>query len=191
MSLHAIIEEFPERRVFPIDRATWRAMIDSGAFVGRRAELIRGVIVEMSPQNQPHARVIQNLTRLLFEALGRRADVRCQLPLVAIDHSEPEPDLAVVPIEALDDHPSAPHLVIEVSDSSLRYDRLAKRELYAESGYPEYWIVDLARRRVEVYRQPAGDAYATCEVIEADGSLVIAAFPDVRIALAAMFEAVR
>lgn len=165
-------------------------MIDAGAFIGRRAELIRGVIVEMSPQNEPHARVKRNLLRLLFDAVGHRADVLYQAPVLAADESEPEPDLAVVPMDDSDEHPRHPHLVIEVSDSTLRYDRVGKRPLYAESGFPEYWIVDLAKRRVEVYRGPKGDEYATCEVVEADGSLAIAAFPDVRIAVAAMFRAV-
>lgn len=190
MSVHAIIEEFPEKPVFRISRTAWRAMIDAGTFVGQRAELIRGVIVQMSPQNHPHARVIANLTRILIQTLGSRADVRCQLPVLAVDDSEPEPDLAVAPLDAIFDHPGTLHLVIEVADSSLRYDRLAKRELYAESGFPEYWIVDVEKRRVEVYREPQGDRYATCEVIEGDGTIVIAAFPDVRIDVAAMFRGV-
>jgi Uma2 family endonuclease len=191
MSLHAIIEEFPERSIVRIDRRAWRALIDAGAFAGRRAELIRGVIVQMSPQNPPHARVIQNLTRALFEALGRRADVRCQLPVVAADESEPEPDLAVVPMEtASGDHPRVVHLVVEVADSTLRFDRAAKRPLYAESGFPEYWIVDVERRQIEVYRHPEGQSYATCSVVDADSEATIAAFPDVRVAVSALFVGV-
>jgi Uma2 family endonuclease len=191
VSLHAVIEEFPERRVYRIDRRAWRAMIDAGVFRDRRAELIRGVIVEMSPQNHPHARVIENLTELLHEALRRRARVRCQLPVVAADESEPEPDLAVVARDDDgEDHPRSAQLVVEVADRSLRFDRVGKRPLYAESGFPEYWIVDIEHRRVEVYRGPTGSQYATCVVVELDGAVTIDAFPDVSIPVAAMFAGV-
>lgn len=191
MSFHAIVEEFPERRVYRIERAAYRALLGAGVFLSKRAELIRGVIVEMSPQNHPHARAVENLNALLFEAVARRARVRCQLPLVAADQSEPEPDLVVAAHDdGHDDHPSRPLLVVEVADATFRFDRIAKRELYAESGFPEYWIVDVARRRVEVYTQPMGAAYQQVSVVESDGAVTLSAFPDRSIPVAAMFEGV-
>jgi Uma2 family endonuclease len=73
-------------------------------------------------------------------------------PFAANDESEPEPDLAIVPPgRYADAHPDRAFLLVEVAESSLEYDRETKGPLYAESGVPEYWIVDVAARRVEVY----------------------------------------
>jgi Uma2 family endonuclease len=86
--------------------------------------------------------------------------VRVQSAFAASDGSEPEPDLAVVPAGDYDDaHPSEAHLIIEVADSSLVKDRGIKAALYAESGVPEYWVVNLPDKLIEVHTDIIQGAY--------------------------------
>ena len=133
-------------------------MIEAGILVeDERVQLVDGVLVAMTPQGAPHALVIQRLTNLLARALGEEFAVRPQLPLTLGDESEPEPDLAVVraaEARSRTRHPGTALLVIEVAGESLRLDRQSKAALYARSGIPEYWIVNLADARVEVHRDP-------------------------------------
>ncbi|HEY3354798.1 MAG TPA: Uma2 family endonuclease [Polyangia bacterium] len=123
-----------------------------------RLELLGGVLVRMSPRGLAHARAIQRLTHLLVRALGDEYVVRCQLPLTLSDETEPEPDVAVVTLaeaEAGETHPRTAALVIEVASDSVEKDRDVKSPMYAAAGIPEYWIVNLAERCVEVYRDPS------------------------------------
>ena len=135
-------------------------MIELGMLDDERIELLHGTLVEMSPNNPPHASPIQALTMVLVPALAGRAVVRVQLPLIAADESEPEPDIAVVPIgDYRRKHPRKAQLVIEVAVASVGKDRQVKAPLYAASKFPEYWLVDVRARRVEVYRAPRRGAY--------------------------------
>jgi Uma2 family endonuclease len=123
---------------------------------------------------------------LLVPALAGRADVRIQLPLACPDESEPEPDVAIVPAGSVfqGDHPSWAHLVIEVAASSQDKDRGPKGELYARAGVPEYWIVDVRKRRVECYRLPVDGRYAEASLHVAGETLSPTEFPDVQVELA-------
>lgn len=159
-------------------------MVELGLFQDERIELIRGVLVTMSPQYAPHASTIQKLNRLLMKRLTERFDLRIQSPLALSDDSEPEPDVAVVPFGNYEiDHPSTALLVIEVSDSSLKQDR-AKAAVYASAAIGEYWIVNLNARTVEVYASPDGDRYAEVRTVREDATLRPIAFPDIEIAVA-------
>ncbi|MFP2910096.1 Uma2 family endonuclease [Pyxidicoccus sp. 3LFB2] len=122
-------------------------------------ELLEGVIVEMTPHGKPHAWVVSILGECLMDA--RRADcrVRIQLPLSLAD-SEPEPDIAVVLREderTATVHPRTALLVVEVANESIQRDRTAKGRLYAQAQVPEYWVVDVAWKAVEVYTEPEAD----------------------------------
>ena len=111
----------------------------------------------MAPSNARHATGIVRLSHALFRAVGDRAVVRIQLPVIAGIHSMPEPDGAVVPGAIRDydhEHPTTALLVAEVSDTSLKQDRLTKGAMYADAGIPEYWIVNLRDGWVEVLRAP-------------------------------------
>ena len=102
------------------------------------------------------------------------------MPLAASGDSEPEPDLAVVPGDALDyldAHPSGALLVVEVSDDSLHRDRTVKQRLYARCGIPEYRIVALPDARLEVYRRPAGDGYRDAGFLRAGETIAPLAAP--------------
>jgi len=126
-----------------------------------RVELLDGVIVAMPPQDPAHAFAVMRLDRVLQDLIGTRASIRVQLPFIAGTHSVPEPDIAVVPgpeSRYAGAHPSAALLIVEVADSSLIQDRLTKAPIYAGSGVPEYWLVNLRDGCVEVFRSPQPEA---------------------------------
>ena len=108
-----------------------------------------------------------------------------QSPLAISDDSEPEPepDIAVVPAADYSTaHPSRALLVIEVAESSLHKDRVVKLALYATAGIPEFWLVNLAERVVEVHRDPTLGRYATVDLVDASGVITSLALPTLRIA---------
>lgn len=136
--------------------------------VTKGTELIEGEIIDMSPMGRLHAACIAKATRSLICLLPDTADVRVQLPINLSDRSEPQPDLAIVRYR--DDYYASGHpqsndilLLMEVSDSTLKYDREVKLPLYARSSIPEVWIVNLGEQIVEVYRQPCGDTYGVVQ----------------------------
>jgi Uma2 family endonuclease len=175
---------FEPERIRPLKRAEYDKLVELGLFQDERVELIRGVLVKMSPQYAPHASTIQKLTRLLMKALQDRFALRFQLPLALSDDSEPEPDAAVVPSGDYEtEHPATALLVIEVSDSSLKTDR-AKASVYAAAGIPEYWIVNLVARTIEVYTSPDGDRYGEVRTLREGDAVQPRALPDAMIAVA-------
>jgi Uma2 family endonuclease len=133
-------------------------MAEAGIFSpDERVELLNGEILTMTPQNSPHAATVGLVERVLQRVFGSDHWVRVQLPLIVDPDSEPEPDLAVVsgtPRDYVAEHPRTALLVIEVADTSLDKDRDRKAAIYARAGIPEYWIVNLAERCLEVYRNP-------------------------------------
>lgn len=129
-----------------------------------RVELVEGEIIEMSPIGERHAARVDALAELFHEQLQRRAIVRVQNPIQLGSFSEPQPD--VVLLKRRDDfyrraHPTADDvlLVVEVSDTTIEYDRQIKVPLYARAGIAEVWIVNLVDEQIEIYARPANDAY--------------------------------
>jgi Uma2 family endonuclease len=151
------------RPVRNFSRLEYDKMIDAGVLgEDEHVELVGGAIVEMSPEGPHHAGTIDLCADLLRRAFGPGFTVRVQHPLVIDPDGEPEPDLAVVaggPLQHLVAHPRFAALVVEVAESSLSYDRREKSLLYARAGFPEYWIVNLAERRLEVHREPSPSGY--------------------------------
>jgi Uma2 family endonuclease len=140
-------------------RDEYHKMAELGWFEGQRVELVEGEVVQMSPQKNAHYVAIELATEALKAVFGPKNWVRAQGPLRLLPCSEPEPDVAVVAGTRDDyrEHPSTALLIVEVSDSSLAYDRQIKSALYARAGIADYWIVNLIDRQLEVFRQPAGD----------------------------------
>lgn len=136
-------------------------LVERGAFHRQRVYLFRGDIIDMSPQTTPHAIVVMNLTHVLVGLFGSTHRVRIQLPFETPGESMPEPDAAVctMPDALRTPHPAAAILVVEVSVSSLPEDRTKAFE-YAAATVPEYWIVDVGRRQVEVFRNLVADSDA-------------------------------
>ncbi len=158
-----------------------------------RVELIDGELIDMAPIGQDHAATVNGLNHALFMACGDRAVVSIQNSLRLNRFNEPQPDAALFRPRADNYRTGAPPgpadvlLVVEVADSTLRYDRTVKLPLYARAGIAEVWIVDLHRRVVDVHRAPAGDAYTTVETYGPDGAIALALAPDIRVALGRVF----
>jgi Uma2 family endonuclease len=184
------LEVAAERRRFT--RAEYHRMGEVGIFSeDDRVELIRGEIVTMSPIGRHHVAFVNNLTGLLATRLAGRAVVSVQNPVVISDDTEPQPDLTVLrPRSYKHAEPAVADvlLLIEVAETSLRYDRVTKRPLYAEAGVPEYWVVDCRDETVEVHRSPTSSGYRDVTVIAGAGSVSLLAFPDVALALAEVFS---
>src|SRR5262245_4836880 len=134
--------------------------LGEAGFLGERTELIEGVIYEMFPINPPHSMSVQLGQRVLQVAFGAGYHVRVQQPLHFGPRSEPIPDLAVVTGDIRDyvQHPTTAALITEVSDTTLWYDRRRKGGLFAKAGIEDYWIVNLKKRQLEVYRNPIADS---------------------------------
>ena len=128
-----------------------------------RIELIDGHLIVAEPPSFSHYGAIRLVEAALQRAFGEGWDVRTQAPIALDDTSEPEPDVAVVRgsfHDHLRAHPSDPVLVVEVTLTSLTLDRRYKSSLYARAGRPEYWILNLVTRALEVRREPVGSATA-------------------------------
>ena len=165
-------------------RDEYDRLVRAGSFApDARLQLIQGEIFEVTPQSAAHATAIRRLQTALAPIFATGYDVRAQLPLALAGDllSEPEPDLAVV-LGHIDDyrdhHPSMAVLVVEVADTSLEFDRTRKAAVYAGAGIPEYWILNLTDRRLDVYRNPQGSAYATHVTYASDDKVTPLAAPD-------------
>lgn len=147
-------------------------MEDAGLFEGKRVELLEGRIFEMPPMKTPHATALLAAEEQLRALLPPRCHLRNQMPLALGSFDEPFPDLAVVSgtfRDYSDQHPSSAHLVVEVADTSLSYDRSRKALAYASAGIPEYWIINLPDRVVELLRSPTGTGYTSKQSIPESG----------------------
>ena len=171
-----------------LSRGEYDRLVATGMFEHERVELIRGIVVQMSPIGPAHADPIDVLNRHFVRALGDRAVVRVQLPFAASDDSEPEPDLALVPPRRYADrHPHQAFLVIEVADTSLAHDRETKAPLYASCGVPEYWIVDVNARRVSIYDTLTAGRYARMRHFSVGERILPSAFADAALDVADLF----
>jgi Uma2 family endonuclease len=141
-------------------KAEYYRLGELGFFRSQRVELIEGRVLVLGPKGPPHCYTVSVLQEVLRNLFGPNHHVRPQFPLDLGPTTEPEPDLAVVAGTArqyLLAHPTTALLIVEVSDSTLAYDRRHKGGLYARAGVPDYWIVNLRARQVEVYRAPIPD----------------------------------
>ena len=144
--------------------ADYYQMADMGLFQDQRVELIEGEIIDMPPQLDKHYWTIMLVSRALERALGEGFVVRQQGPLDLSDRSIPEPDVAVVAgnLRQLmsQGHPTSALLVVEVSQTTIRFDRTQKASMYARHDIADYWIINLIDQIIEVYRDPVPDAEA-------------------------------
>ena len=172
----------PAHRRFTL--VEYERMVDIGILTAEeRVELIESELFQMPPMKGPHAACVSRTQEWLHEGVGRQAIVRSQLPVRLPPDSEPEPDVALV--HRRFDHYALRHpepadilLLIEVSDTTLRYDRDVKLRHYAAAGIPEVWIVDLTAEQVLVYRAPHAGAFTRTAVVGREGVLSPEAFPD-------------
>jgi Uma2 family endonuclease len=170
-------------RRFTVDE--YRRMAETGILhEDDRVELLDGEIIQVSPISARHAATVTRLALLFQRLAGDRISVRVQNPVRLDDYSEPEPDIALV--APRDDFYAAAHptprdvaLLVEVADTSLRYDRQRKIPTYAHAAIPEVWLVDLTLDRVEIHRAPSGDGYTSHQILAGDAVLTPLMLPDV------------
>jgi Uma2 family endonuclease len=163
-------------------------MIEAGILDSRKVELLKGEIVEMSPEGEPHAYCSHEASDYLTNLLGKLATIRQAKPITLPNDSEPEPDIAIVQRlgrEYREHHPYPENIfwLIEYGNSSLEKDLEIKSKIYAEVGIPEYWVVNLKRSTLVVFREPLDGEYAT-KLTLTEGTIQPLAFPDVLVSVA-------
>ncbi|MGI2903460.1 Uma2 family endonuclease [Tolypothrix sp. VBCCA 56010] len=170
----------------------YHRMIDAGILTPNdKVELLEGRIIQMSPQKPPPAATTQRTSDYLKDILTDKAYVRMQLP-ITLSTSEPEPDIAVVRINAgtySDHHPSAEEifLLIEVAYTTLTFDKEEKAPIYARANILEYWILDIENRQVYIYRNPTTSGYKTETILQVNAALAPLAFPEIEIPFSELF----
>lgn len=175
----------PTRRRFTVEE--YHRMIDVGVLhEDERVELLDGEIIQMPPISAGHSWPNTRLYRLLDRAAGDDVLVFSRNPLILPDDSEPQPDLVVVRRpENEGEHPRAHDalLVVEVSVSSLAYDRDTKVPRYAAAGIPEAWVLDVAGEQLRVYRDPAENEYRELRIVGRGQSVSPLTFPALSITI--------
>jgi Uma2 family endonuclease len=171
----------------------YRRMGESGIFhEDDRVELIEGEVVEMTPIGSPHSGTNIRIHKRLEQAVGERAIVSSQNPITLDEFSEPQPDIAL--LRPRDDFYSRSHptpadvlLLIEICESSLRYDREVKLPLYACHGIPAVWLVDLQESHLIQFSQPAHTGYQTVDIADIGRPLSLPALADLAVDLRGLF----
>lgn len=158
-----------------------------------RVELIEGELIDMPPIGSNHAGEVIRLIALLSAALAGRALVSSQNPIRLGQHSEPQPDITILRrrgdfYRTAHPQPDDVLLVIEIADTTVRYDREVKIPLYARYGIPEVWLIDLQTSSVEVYLQPSSDGYRHVFRPAKDERLALSLLPDVSLAIADLWS---
>jgi Uma2 family endonuclease len=169
------------KRLFNIDE--YYRMAEAGILKpDEHVELVDGEIIKMSPIGSQHAACIDFLNRVLVRLSSDDVIIRNQNPIVLDDHSEPQPDIAIVrsePNSYRNRHPTPADvfLIVDVADATVATDRHTKILIYARAGIPVAWIVNLPKNRVEVYTNPANGIYGTVEQIQRGQSLQVPGIP--------------
>ncbi len=183
-------------RKFTIEE--YHKLIDLGFFPeNQRIELIRGEILEMPPKRTIHSVCNSLLWKQIYELIGKQAEIRVQEPIILPLNSEPEPDLVIAQKKTdnyLSGHPHVEDiiLIIEISDSTLKYDRETKLSLYAEARINYYWIINLVDNRLEAYTNPFSDSqgnfdYRNKSIFLPDEKINIPNFTEVSLKLNTIF----
>ena len=185
--IEAPVQIQPERRLFTVDE--YYAMAKAGILAREeRVELIDGEIIVMAPIGDDHLASVDIGNRFLVRAVGDRAIVRVQGSIRLDERTQPQPDFAL--LKDRDDFyrsgapgPDDVLLLIEVSYSSLPYDRNVKQRLYARFGIVESWIVNLRDGTIEVYTDPVGGEYTVTRVFRPGETVSPASFPDIALSV--------
>jgi Uma2 family endonuclease len=179
----SIWAQWPRRKLTVED---YHHMAEAGIFgPEERVELVEGELLQMSPIGYAHANTLSRLNLTFTPKLGDRAIAWVQNPIRLAKRSEPQPDFALLRYRPKGYDRGLPAandilLLVEIADKSLRYERSVKAPLYARHAIPEYWIVNLTGRVVEVHRDPdpAQGVYRDIQTL-AEGRLAPLHFPDI------------
>lgn len=185
----------PRQRRWRFDVSDYVRLYDSGFIPEEaRTELVEGEIRIMAPIGPEHGSCVNTLHARFIQRIGARAFVSSQSSLWLSDRTLLQPDLAVLrpdPDDYFHRFPEAADvlLLVEVAQSSLRYDRNRKVPLYARKRIAEVWILAIPERRLEVYREPAGGRYANVVSLAAGDRVAPLAWPDVELDVADILHA--
>ncbi len=143
---------------------------------GDSVELIQGEIYEMSPAGSKHGSVVKKLSKILNALLSKTHIIAIQDPVRFDKKTEPEPDISILRFRQdyyADKHPGADdiYVIIEVADSSLKYDRGIKKDLYAKFKIPEYWIINLDEKLIEVFSKPKDGDYESKDLFHSNDTI--------------------
>ncbi len=162
-----------------------------------RIELIRGEIIQMAAKGTLHTTCCRNLLEELAGLVVGLAKLQCQDPITLPSNSEPEPDFTILRKRAdnyVSAHPTPSDvlLVIEIADSTLKYDQETKLPLYAEAGIPDYWIFNLVKNHLETYSEPYQDSqgnfgYSVKRIVLPNQAIALPYFPDLSLDLSKVF----
>jgi len=164
----------------------YHQMIESGILTDRdRVELLQGEIIEMSPIGMQHAACVDRMNELLVRELVGRAIVRVQNPIQLSTRSEPQPDFAILQRRSdfyANGHPQPSDVfaLIEVSDTTIEFDRTVKVPIYAKDNIAEVWIVDLNAEAVQIYREPSEAGYQQLQTFRRGQAIAFQAFTDIQ-----------
>ena len=189
------IDRMVSTQIRQLTSVEYYQMMESGIIrEGERVELILGQIFTMAAKGTRHTLSTRKLFKQLLALIGDRADVQSQDPITLPNNSEPEPDIVIARLRSDDyvnSHPSPADiiLVIEVADSSIKFDREIKAPLYAAAGISEYWIVNLIDNHLEIYRQPEGSIYTSIQIITPTRSVSLPQFTDIMLNINDFFPA--
>jgi Uma2 family endonuclease len=173
--------------------ADYHRMGEAGVFAhDARVELIEGEVIDMAPIGSRHAGTLSFLIARFGACLGVHGILWPQNPVVLDFHSEPQPDIAILRPRADFYRLSHPRpndilLLIEVSETTLRYDQEVKLRLYARADIPEVWIIDLESSVLLVYTEPSGEIYSNRQELSTPGVLAPSALPQAAVDLSALF----
>jgi Uma2 family endonuclease len=182
-------DDVPQRRS-RLTREHVYCLLRAGLLEEGKTELLQGDLVEKVSQNKPHATCARRMTAILEDIFGRDF-VAVASPVVIDEYNEPEPDIFITENSFLSyaDNPTADkvRLVVEISHSTLSYDRNGKALLYAKAEIPEYWIVNVEESSVEVFRQPSETGYKQMQRFTAGQSFHALDYPNILIAVDSIF----
>jgi Uma2 family endonuclease len=182
-------DQWPRRHLITVEE--YHRMAEAGVLApDARVELIEGEIFDMPPIGTDHAYVVNELLRLLAEAVRGKAMLAVQQAVLLWPRSQPQPDVSLAKLPAIKYRRSHPQpgdllLVIEVSDSTLAYDRNVKVPLYVRYGIPEMWLIDLNSRQLQCMREPQGDRYAA-NTVHTGGMIEVEGLPGTAIDLSSV-----
>lgn len=169
----------------------WHKILDSGVFDRSRVELIEGLILEIPPEKPHHSGKILRLSDRFKQIFANRSLIISQGHPITLNNSEAQPDIAILKYSDRyyeDKHPTVSdvYLVVEVANTSLNFDKLNKKQVYAKAGIIEYWSVDLNKKELIVHRDPVNLDYNSSESKQED-RLSLLAFPNIEIEVSSIF----
>ena len=176
-----------QRRLFTVKE--YHLMSEAGVFGNNeRVELIEGEIIQMAAIGKRHAARVDRLANYFYREVRKPAIIRVQNPICLNDKSEPQPDLVLVQTRADFYEESLPNsqdilLLVEVSDSTIDFDRDVKVPNYARSGIQEVWLWDLEVNCLEVYRSPTANGYSSMQKIAGGAIVSPLAFPELQVSV--------